>query len=98
MVDDSVRVTLITDFGLRKGAVKPPEVVSAWRTLLRERRIDISDMVFEPTPKGRLQFVDEVQVSRAALQALIVERAPDRSRHSWGHALNFARSTEPELQ
>ena len=34
-----------------------------------------SSMVIEPTPKGRLQSVNEVQVSRAALQALIVERA-----------------------
>jgi hypothetical protein len=75
VVDDNVRVTLVTHFGLRTAAAKPPEVVQAWKALLRERRIDISGMEFEPTPKRRLQFVDEVEVSRAALQALIVERA-----------------------
>jgi hypothetical protein len=75
VVDDNVRVTLVTDFGLRIAAVKPPEVVWAWRALLRERRIDISGMEFEPTPRRRLRFVDEVQVSRVALQALIAERA-----------------------
>jgi hypothetical protein len=75
VVDDNVRVTLVTHFGLRTEAVKPPEVVGAWRELLRERRVDISGMDFEPTPNGRLQLVDEVQVSRAALQELIVKRA-----------------------
>jgi hypothetical protein len=75
VVDDNVRVTLVTDLGLRTAAVKPPEVVQAWKSLLRERRIEISGMEFESTPKGRFRFVDEVQVSRARLQALIVERA-----------------------
>jgi hypothetical protein len=75
VVDDNVRVTLVTDFGLRITAVKPPEVVRAWRALLRERRIDISGMDFEPTSNRRLRFVDEVQVSSGDLQALIVERA-----------------------
>ena len=75
VVDDQVRVTLITDFGLRTTAVKPPEVVSAWKALLRERWVDISGMVFESTPSRRLKSVEEVQVSRARLQSLIVEHA-----------------------
>jgi hypothetical protein len=73
--DDVVHVTLVTDFGLRGAAVKPPEVLSAWKALLREPRIEIGGMVFEPTLRRRLKSVEEVQVSREALQALIVERA-----------------------
>lgn len=73
--DDAVHVALVTDFGLRGAAVKPPEVLSAWKTLLRERRIEIGGMVFEPTLRRRLKFVEEVHVSRDELQALIVRRA-----------------------
>jgi hypothetical protein len=75
VVDDVVRVTLVTHFGLRVEAVKPPEVVQAWRAILRERRVLIGDMEFEPTPSRRLFFTDEQHVSRAGLQALLVERA-----------------------
>ncbi len=75
VVDDVVRVRLITHFGLRDAADKPPEVVRAWRALLREQRVLIGDMEFEPTPSRRLQYTDEQHVSRAGLQALLVERA-----------------------
>lgn len=75
VVDDVVRVTLVTAFGLRSAADQPPEVVRAWRALLRERRVLIGDMEFEPTPSRRLRFTDEQHISRAGLQALLVERA-----------------------
>jgi hypothetical protein len=89
VVDDVVRVTLVTHFGLRVEAVKPPEVVQAWRSILRERRVVIGDMKFEPTPSRRLSFTDEQRVSRAGLQALLVERA--------GQIVAFLRA-HPELR